>query len=446
VSALRRRIGIRLPFSVGRSIAAAVGFGFCQGGVSIAAPQVTFALAFLLVYALSFFVVGPSEFRRPQAVYLALLLGLVGLVIGTAIGWSQFAAPSSSRAEGVLRPTGSGSLLASMGMLLTIIGVLALTAYLARIGTLPIFMPGAEQARVDAATRGGAPLRVLGVVALPGTWLLATGSVVVRNKSLFALAVAALTVVVLLWLATANRAPAFVAVGVWVLAAIFAAGRARLGGKALFAVATAVAVGVLAAGLFGAIRASDRLAQVRDAPAAGRAPVGLDGLVKLTTIAVRGYLAVPIQNLEFTMDAVPTRIPWRLGYTYVQPLLTALPGRQTTFDLDLKEALGQDFRGGGTVPGLLGESYANFGPLGWLVMPALVAWFLQWSFWFAWRQRSAAAWTLHAYLLVHSVLALLSGLSVASPFPVMAISILGIVTWLDLRARGLGRTVGAVHS
>jgi hypothetical protein len=425
-----------------RPLAHAFAFGFGRGGVSIAAPQVTFVMAFLVVHVLAFLLVGPAEFRYPLAVPLALALSTVGLFTGTALGWRQFARAGfhGRDAEG---PANGGSWLGAAGVLLTVVGLTALATYLARIGTLPIFLPDAEQARVDAAVRGGAPARVLGLVALPGTWLLVAGAVAARSKRLFTLAVAALAIEVALWLATANRAPAFVAAEVWILTVIFVAGRARLRRRALVAVAAAVALGVFAAGVFGAIRMSDRPNQTPDARAEGTAQAGVNELVKLTTIALRGYLVVPIQNLEFTMDAVPARIPWRLGYTYLQPVLTALPGRQTTFDLDLKEALGQDFRGGGTVPGLLGESYANFGPLGWLVVPALVAWLLQWSFWFASRQRSAAAWTLHAYLLVQSIGALLSGLSVASPFPVIATVLLGIMTWLDLRTR---RRAGMVMS
>jgi len=425
-----------------RPLADAFAFGFGRGGVSIAAPQVTFVMAFLVVHVLAFLLVGPEGLRRPQAVYIALLLSTVGLLAGTAIGWRQFARPGLRHADPE-PPTNTGSWLVALGIVLTAIGLVALATYLARIGTLPIFLPDAEQARVDAAVRGGAPARVLGLVALPGTWLLVAGAVAARNKRLFALAILALVIVVVSWLATANRAPAFVAAQAWILTAIFVGGRARVGRRALAAVVAAVALAVFAAGVFGAIRMSDRLVRSPDAHSDGSIQATLSELGKLTTIAVRGYLVVPIQNLEYTMDAVPDRIPWRSGYTYIQPLLTALPGRQTTFDLDLKQALGQDFRGGGTVPGLLGESYANFGPLGWLVVPALVAWLLQWSFWFASRQRSAAAWTLHAYLLVQSIGALLSGLSVASPFPVIATVLLGIMTWLDLRTR---RRAGMVMS
>jgi oligosaccharide repeat unit polymerase len=124
------------------------------------------------------------------------------------------------------------------------------------------------------------------------------------------------------------------------------------------------------------------------------------------------------------MDAVPAHLSWRLGYTYVQPLLTALPGHQTTFDQDLKAALHQVYAGGGTVPSLLGESYANFGPPGWLVVPLLLGFLLAWLYRSALARNDPAWWALYAYAIVAVLNANLSGLSVASVFPLIGTIVL----------------------
>jgi oligosaccharide repeat unit polymerase len=126
-----------------------------------------------------------------------------------------------------------------------------------------------------------------------------------------------------------------------------------------------------------------------------------------------------------------------LGYTYVQPIVTVLPGRQSTFDQDLKAVLYQDYAGGGTVPSMLGESYANFGPIGWIVVPAISAFVLVRLYRFAHEQRTVAAWALYAWVLVHLVNATISGIIVANIFPYPAMVILGgaaLLTRRPLRA------------
>jgi oligosaccharide repeat unit polymerase len=159
----------------------------------------------------------------------------------------------------------------------------------------------------------------------------------------------------------------------------------------------------------------------------------------LTQISIRGYLRVPVQNLLYTVDAVPERIGWRLGATYLLPVVTILPGRQQTFDAQLKEALGQRYAGGGTVPGLLGESYANFGPVGWFVVPAAVAFLLSRLYRRAVFARSPAWWALYGYAMIHVASANLSGLSAASIFPWAAFGVLTIpILWPRVRTAAGG--------
>jgi hypothetical protein len=111
--------------------------------------------------------------------------------------------------------------------------------------------------------------------------------------------------------------------------------------------------------------------------------------------------------------------------TYLQPALTVLPGKQTTFDADLKAALGQRYAGGGTVPGLLGESFVNFGPVGWFLVPLLAGAAIMALY------RVSQSWTpelavFYAYALAQiSIGGVLAGLSMASVFPVEAVLALG---------------------
>ena len=135
---------------------------------------------------------------------------------------------------------------------------------------------------------------------------------------------------------------------------------------------------------------------------------------------------VPIRNLGYAMDAVPERIGWRSGLTYLQPLITVVPGKQTTFDADLKFALNQHYAGGGTVLGLLGEAYVNFGVVGWFIVPFLVGVAIT-ALYRATRRGPPELITLYAYAIVHvSIGGVLSGLAMASIFPYEAYAVLGL--------------------
>jgi hypothetical protein len=211
---------------------------------------------------------------------------------------------------------------------------------------------------------------------------------------------------------------------------ILAFGLTRLPPRGVALLSVAALTLVIAAGAFGGLRLASRVTTY--GPPAPNAPP--PDYVRLTQIGIVGYLRVPVQNLRYTMEAVPERIGWRLGSTYLLPIVTILPGKQLTFDAQLKNALDQDYAGGGTVPGLLGESYANFGPLGWLVVPFLVAFALTRGYRRAIAARSPAWWALYGYAIVHLTGAYLSGLSIASIFPWEAYGVLALpILWPRLR-------------
>jgi hypothetical protein len=307
-------------------------------------------------------------------------------------------------------------------LLLLVVGFVALIAYFAAIGYIPVLRPGLEQNRVDAAEEGGAILRVLSMLTLPGCWILVAASVAARDRRRILLSALAVAVVAVGMSLTGNRSPTFQAVEIALIAGLLAAGRWRFGVRGIVVLASLALILVLVAGLFCAFRAASR--EPLGPPVPG-APHRTPNYPALTAIAIKGYLVVPIQNLGYTMNAVPDRIGWRFGMTYLQPALTILPGKQTTFDADLKAALQQTYAGGGTVPGLLGESYANFGPIGWFLVPLLAGAAITALY------RSSQAGTpelavFYAYALAQiSIGGVLAGISMASVFPVEAVLALG---------------------
>ena len=403
------------------------------GRLAWASPAVITVGAYLGFYGLGLILSGASS--RLPAMALAVSLGLFGLLAGVGLAWKGAQGPT--RRNPVDR-----SLLTLYGLLLLWIGLVALVAYFVRIGYIPLLQPGLEQARIEAATEGGAPLRVLSLLALPGAWILIAVTVAARNWLGIATAVVAVVLVALGFTLTGNRSPAFTLVEVGLFTGLLASGMDRLGARGLATLAFSGIILVGGAGVFGAFRLASRDNFIGP-PTPGTPPPNYPAL---TVIAIRGYLVVPVQNLNFTMDAVPGLIDWRLGATYLQPLLTVLPGKQTTFDADLKTVLKQRYAGGGTVPGLLGEAYANFGVIGWFAIPFLAGAALT-ALYRVCRGGAPELAALYGFALAHvSIGGVVSGLAVASVFPYVAYAVLGFaVVGLPIvgRRAALGRHTGS---
>jgi hypothetical protein len=395
------------------------------GGIAFAAPQVAFVGALVAAYGIALIVGGRATDQVAPTIGLALVIALGAALAGIALAYLPDVGQLSSGG----RP--GGSWVRIVGEVLIAVGVVALAAYLWRIGEVPLFMASAEQGRVDAAERGGAALRVLSLLALPGCWLLVADAVSTSRRKIVGAALIVIGVAGL-QLLTANRSPAFQLIIVALLVGLLVGGHQRLGPKGLVALVLAAILVVVAAGFIGAQRAMS--ARYYGPPEPGTTgPVGpRRDYAALTLIAIRGYAVVPAQNFGYVLAAIPERMSWRLGTTYLQPALTMLPGKQTTFDADLKAALGQRYSGGGTVPSMLGEAYGNFGPIGWFLVPFLVSLVVTGLYRLSAARSRPALWTLYAYAIFHVSTATISGLLVANIMPVFVYVILGLVAIVDL--------------
>lgn len=397
-----------------------------HGAIHIARPATLVTLSFTVAYAIGFVVAHPlidDATGVAGAVAVAIVLGWVGMGLGFLAGARVPAPRVTSAAPGVMPARW-------MIIGLAVIGLAATIAYFVRIGGFPLFMDDLEQGRVDAAAVGGGTLRTLSTLLLPAAWLaVCRASVLGRER---AVAAGAVALAIGSQLLTGNRSLAIVALMVAILAILLIRGHHRASPRQALALAMVALAFVLAAGALGAYRYA-RSPQVWDVdPQIGRAAARGDW-VALGTRAIRDYLVVPSYNLRLTMAAVPDRIPFQLGGTVVQPLLTALPGHQDTFDADLKEALGQDYPGGGTVPGWVGEGWANFGWLGVVLWPMVTAAAVFVLYRVAADGRDPVLWTLYAYALLHLSGGLVGGLFVASVFPFVAYGVLTAAVVLGRR-------------
>lgn len=404
-----------------RGVADAYRDAVAERSIAFASPAIAAVAALVCAYGASFLVYAIANRDLPSdaiAILVGVVLGVLGFLGGIGLARSRRA----GHAVNALPSLDRDRYLIMLGSALVVAGMGALALYLVRIGSLPILMSGVEQGRVEAALRGGAQLRVLALLALPGCWLVVAVAAARRSRRFLAAAVGCALLVAAGNLLTANRANAFLVAEVAIVIGLLAAGLHRLRIVHLIGLVGAAVLLVLAAGFVGGYRYANSPETWGD-PAIRSAAQAHD-YVRLTALGVRAYLIVPLQNTQLTMDAVPSRIGWRLGITYLQPLLTALPGHQTTFDLDVKAALGQTYAGGGTVPSFLGEAYANFGPPGWLVVPFVLGFLLTLAYGAATTRQDPAWWALYGWAIIATVNANFSGLSVASPGPAIALVVL----------------------
>ena len=426
-SALRARPLRDAIGRIGSGLKGAYGDAFASRRLAWASPAIAVVGAFVGFWLLGLLVTAGSIGTDLPRVLVAAGLGLTGLLVGVGYGFGR---PTSKEPA----PAASIHLTRRVGVVLVITGLSAMALYFLAIGDLPLFRPSLEQARVDAAEEGGAALRVLSMLAIPGCWLLVAWSSFQRRLGWLAGAVLVSMIVAAAWVLTGNRAPAFQVLEVGVVVGVLSAGFSRLRWWGVAALMTVGLALVLAAGVFGAVRLASQ-STVYGPPDPNR---GAPNYVRLTQTSIAAYLRVPVQNLRFTMVAVPERIGWRLGSTYLLPIATITPGKQRTFDAMIKDALGQTYAGGGTVPGMLGEAYANFGPAGWLLVPILIGLATAALYRRASSARSPAWWALYGYAIIHITGANLSGLSIASIFPWEAYAVLSlpiILPWIQARLR-----------
>lgn len=81
-------------------------------------------------------------------------------------------------------------------------------------------------------------------------------------------------------------------------------------------------------------------------------------------------LYVNTLNFNTILDLYPTNM-FMYGRTYINDLLTLLPGAQKSYMLTLKDILSMKYQGGSLTPTIFGESYINFGIGGAIIIPIL---------------------------------------------------------------------------
>jgi hypothetical protein len=274
-----------------------------------------------------------------------------GLIAGSVAGFrarTRLSRPGEGQvALTALRPTTQGTRLLLLSLFA---GYCLVAAFVALSGGVPVLEPDGEQARVDA--RAG-----LGYIVIAAVWLitLPTAALVashtLHHSHLSRSLLAGLVVASMLALAAlGNRAPVLV-LGIAV-AWIAVTREGGLPSWRLIFGGAVVAVALLAIGAV--LRAGENMS--------------------LDLVASRALWItyVNVSNLQRLVDFIPREQDFLLGMGHVMDLAVLLPGPQPNFSTWLKQAMDLEFAGGGLTVGIVGEMYANWGPVAALLsMPAL---------------------------------------------------------------------------
>ncbi len=314
-------------------------------------------------------------------------------------------------------------------LLWLVAGTVIWGVYIAKMGGLPLFADAVEGGRVAMAEKGGGALR-LGVYSLVvWGWFVWYDAFSGKTLGRFTRFGGTLWVAILLIL-LANRAPLVHLFAVPVLMGLAWKGRGQ--GSATFtsrlpALLALAAMAWIGFGMLGAMRLlSDPT--LRHYPEIAYYADG-GHVFQLGMKIPADYLLTTARNYLQVFDIAPEFYGFRYGGSYLDPLWTALPGKQYALAMQLKSVLGMQFKGGGVVPGVLGEAWINFGALGFVLVPALVSCVLV-GLYRMHRRGKSPYWTLgYLFLLVHLGSNMQSGLMATSIFPVFVVGVLVVMRY-----------------
>jgi hypothetical protein len=352
-------------------------------------------------------------------------------LLGFALGY--VAIPSLARARIPASASLNPARLATLAYGFWVLCALAALAFF-KLKGIPALGADVEQARVDASSTGTGYLRLIANMTTPTALLL----IAVRHR--FAMPV--LIATVLLLLGFGNRIPVvYLVFPLVVMAAVTKAPlpltRRPITSGAIFGIGALLIVLVGALGTY-------RIASQKDFAnyAEYRKPLADHDYAAVSLIAITHYAAVVPANMVLTKRLVDQgRVPQQWGATYATLFTSALPGRQLSPDLLIKQASGKDFVGGGTPPTLAGEGYMNFRWIG-VVTAGLLAMLL--ARWWGARVEQAArrvsvldtrvVAVIFGYVLTWTFVSQVGGLAGAATTPLA-----GFLTLLALRRLSSGR-------
>jgi len=301
-------------------------------------------------------------------------------------------------------------------------GLAACAGYFLLMGASPWMADNPEDARLGVA--GGGAWRVAIYSLIVWCFFAWADRRTARHLPLVLTAIGSAAIAAVFVL-LGNRAPLVALAAMAILIGVAFAGKAvHLDRRTVLrGAALAAAVG-LAFGLFGAFRvASD--ARVSRYPEI-QTYLEDNRYLGLAVSQTMRYMGQGAEHFATVVEAVPAHYGHRWGLSYLDPLLTALPGRQDTLDIQLKQAFDMHFAGSGFVPSMPGEGYVNFGIAGVVFAPFAIGAALAYTH-RRWRRTNGVGdGLLYLFCLYYLTAHMISGVLASSIFPLEAAALIVI--------------------
>ncbi len=290
----------------------------------------------------------------PNTVAL-IVLSFVAFTAGGLVASAVRQGRTVTRAAGYERPRLPDPPDAAAAGVMVVTGALLMVAFLIQAGGVPVLSEEAEQVRVDTRY-------TLGFLVISARWMLTLGVATLvayaygarrawRGPVWLVVCLGALLIATI-----GSRAP--------VLLLIIAVGWVAVRSKATLPRWPLVLLGAVGAFVFLAVAAIFR--------------AGEDLTLSLIMARMQWLAYVNATNLDRLLAFFPDSRGFLMGSSYVMDLSVLMPGHQPNFGEWLKQAMGLTFPGGGITIGLVGESYANWGPLGSVILAALFGALMAW--------------------------------------------------------------------
>jgi oligosaccharide repeat unit polymerase len=303
-----------------------------------------------------------------------------------------------------------------------LLGSIGYVLYIFKIGSVPILMNDLEQARVDASIKGGAYFRVLAYLLIISSTIAGMHIIFskINNMKIIKQNIYIFILGIIMLFSLGNRSPIYnILFTVFVIFLIFKfKGKISISKLLIIFVAGLIFVVSFVGGIgtYRVLNTETFYSYPEFAPY-----IDSKDYIGLSIFLFKHYLTIGFTNFLGVLEVVPTSLNYQYGLSYLQPILTVLPGTQYTLDMQLKLALGQNYYGGGTIPSVMGEAFANFGFLGWFIIPFSTMLFLRLIYYQLQRKFSFFNIIFFAYLLNYFSNSLIAGIASSSVFPFIAV-------------------------
>lgn len=391
-----------------------------NGKLDISSPAFLYSLFYFAFFGLGFLFLDTSgdSVKNINIVSITIIIGAISIAL-----CSFFESKYKSETIECNITTSQLNKSVIFSKIIFILGVIGFSINIIKVGTLPIFLTDLEQGRVEASLAISGYVRILVYLLIPSGIISFNNYLELKKRNTsFTTSFLMWILSIVLLLTLGNRSPAFTIILISILIFIFNNGSFKFSVFKLikYGIPTIIITLVFVGGIgaYRVINTPSMWNYVEYKPLLDQKKY-----FELAMFSFFHYFSIGVNNFIDMLKVVPHIIPLQYGKTYVMPLMTILPGTQYTLDIQIKNALGQTYLGGGTIPSFLGEAYINFGLVGAIVSPVISLKLIESLRKQFLIKKSVGNKIIYVYIFFYLCYSQLAGIASTSVFPIIAIAI-----------------------